>query len=140
MKANTADHKKMAAPAAGVTVASATAEDTFVVYDDAVTEAAEEAESFSMTRSVEVQMTDAVVLAVTDTMQAKTALQDLIIAAGGYEESAAGEDCMIAVIPAEEFESFAEKMETIGSLEWTQKGSNETGAAWRTVEIQLYKN
>ena len=48
--------------------------------------------------------------------------------------------CMIAVIPAEEFESFAEKMETIGSLEWTQKGSEETGAAWRTVEIQLYKN
>ena len=140
MKANTADQKKMAAPAAGPLAASATAEDTFVVYDGEVTETAEEAESFSMTRSVEVQMTDAVVLAVTDTMQAKTTLQDLILAAGGYEEIAAGEDCMIAVIPAEEFESFAEKMETIGSLEWTQKGSNETGAAWRTVEIQLYKN
>ena len=41
---------------------------------------------------------------------------------------------------AEEFEAFTEKMETIGGLEWTQKGSNETGAAWRTVEIQLYKN
>ena len=139
MKTKAAEFK-MAAPAAGATVASATAEDTFVVYDGAVTEAAEEAESFSMTRSVEVQMTDTVVLAVTDTMQAKTALQDLILAAGGYEEIAAGEDCMIAVIPAEEFRSFAEKMETIGSLEWTQKGSNETGAAWRTVEIQLYKN
>jgi hypothetical protein len=85
-------------------------------------------------------MTDAVVLAVTDTMQAKETLQDLIIAAGGYEETAASEDCMIAVIPAEEFEAFAEKMETLGSLEWTQKSSNETGAAWRTVEIQLYKN
>ena len=36
--------------------------------------------------------------------------------------------------------AFAEKMETIGSLEWTQKGTSETGAAWRTVEIQLYKN
>ena len=140
LKANTADQKKMKAPAAGATVASATAEDTFAVYDGAVTETAEEAESFSMTRSVEVQMTDTVVLAVTDTMQAKTALQDLILAAGGYEENAAGEDCMIAVIPAEEFEAFTEKMETIGGLEWTQKGSNETGAAWRTVEIQLYKN
>ena len=40
MKAKTADHKKTAAPTSGVTVASATAEDTFVVYDDAVTEAA----------------------------------------------------------------------------------------------------
>ena len=140
MKANTADQKKMAAPAAGATVASATAEDTFAVYDDVVTETAEDTESFSMTRSVEVQMTDAVVLAVADTMQAKTALQDLILATGGYEEIGAGEDCMIAVIPAEEFEVFAEKMETIGSLEWTQKSSNETGAAWRTVEIQLYKN
>ena len=140
MKANTADQKKMAAPAAGPLAASATAEDTFAVYDGVATETTEEAESFSMTRSVEVQMTDAVVLAVTDTMQAKTALQDLILAAGGYEEIAAGEDCMIAVIPAEEFEAFAEKMETIGSLEWTQKGSEETGAAWRTVEIQLYKN
>ena len=140
MKAKTADHKKTAAPAAGATVASATAEDTFAVYDDVVTETAEDTESFSMTRSVEVQMTDTVVLAVTDTMQAKTALQDLILAAGGYEETAAGEDCMIAVIPAEEFEAFTEKMGTIGSLEWTQKGSNETGVAWRTVEIQLYKN
>ena len=140
MKANTADQKKMAAPAAGPLAASAMAEDTFAVYDGEVTETVEEAESFSMTRSVEVQMTDAVVLAVTDTMQAKTALQDLILAAGGYEENTVGEDCMIAVIPAEEFEAFAEKMETIGSLEWTQKGSEETGAAWRTVEIQLYKN
>ena len=140
MKANTADHKKMAAPAAGTLAASATAEDTFVVYDGEATETAEEAESFSMTRSVEVQMTDAVVLAVTDTMQAKETLQNLIIAVGGYEETTASEDCMIAVIPAEEFEAFAEKMENIGSLEWTQRGSNETGAAWRTVEIQLYKN
>ena len=140
MKANTADQKKMTAPAAGPLAASATAKDTFAVYDGEATETAEEAESFSMTRSVEVQMTDTVVLAVTDTMQAKTALQDLILAVGGYEEIAAGEDCMIAVIPVEEFESFAEKMETIGSLEWTQKGSEETGAAWRTVEIQLYKN
>ena len=38
-----------------------------------------------------------------------------------------------------DFEAFAEKMENIGSLEWTQKGSKETGAAWRTVEIQLYQ-
>ena len=139
MKANTAELKKTAAPAAGAAVASAKAEDTFAVYDGVVTEEVEDTESFSMTRSVEVQMTDAVVLAVTDTMQAKTTLQDLILAAGGYEEIAAGEDCMIAVIPAEEFEAFTEKMENIGSLEWTQKGSDETGAAWRTVEIQLYK-
>ena len=140
IKENVADQKKMTAPAAGPLAASATAEDTFAVYDGEATETAEEAESFSMTRSVEVQMTDTVVLAVTDTMQAKTALQDLILATGGYEEIAAGEDCMIAVIPAEEFEAFAEKMENIGSLEWTQKSSDETGAAWRTVEIQLYKN
>ena len=134
MKANTADLKKTAAPAAGAAVASATAEDTFAVYDGAVAEAVEDTESFSMTRSVEVQMTDAVVLEVADEIQAKTALQDLIIAVGGYEETTASEDCMIAVIPAEEFEAFAEKMENIGSLEWTQKGSEETGAAWRTVE------
>lgn len=139
MKANTADLKKTAAPAAGAAVASAMAEDTFAVYDGVVTEEVEDTESFSMTRSAEVQMTDAVVLAVTDTMQAKETLQNLIIAVGGYEETTASEDCMIAVIPAEEFEAFTEKMENIGSLEWTQKGSEETGAAWRTVEIQLYK-
>lgn len=139
MKANTADLKKTAAPAAGAAVASAMAEDTFAVYDGVVTEEVEDTESFSMTRSVELQMTDAVVLAVTDTMQAKETLQNLIIAVGGYEETTASEDCMIAVIPAEEFEAFTEKMENIGSLEWTQKGSEETGAAWRTVEIQLYK-
>ncbi|MBR4283814.1 MAG: zf-HC2 domain-containing protein [Anaerotignum sp.] len=139
MKANTADLKKTAAPAAGAAVASAMAEDTFAVYDGVVTEEVEDTESFSMTRSVEVKMTDAVVLAVTDTMQAKETLQNLIIAVGGYEETTASEDCMIAVIPAEEFEAFTEKMENIGSLEWTQKGSEETGAAWRTVEIQLYK-
>ena len=138
MKTKAAEFK-MAAPEAGTAVASVTAEDTFAVYDGVVTEMEEDTESFSMTRSVEVQMTDAVVLEVEDEIQAKTALHDLIIAAGGYEETAAGENCMIAVIPAEEFEAFAEKMETIGSLEWTQKGSEETGSAWRTVEIQLYK-
>ncbi len=140
LKAKTAEFKKTAAPAAGAAVASAAAEDTAAVYDGVVTEAAQaDAESFSMTRSAEVQMTDAVVLEVADEIQAKTELHDLIIAAGGYEETTAGENCLIAVIPAEKFEGFAAKMEAIGSLEWTQKSSEESGAAWRTVEIQLYK-
>ena len=52
----------------------------------------------------------------------------------------ADENYMTAVIPVEEFEAFAAKLEGIGGLEWVQKGSPEEGAAYRTVEIQLKMN
>ena len=138
-KEETANQKKMKTSAAETAVASVTAEEPMAAYDDAMTEATEEdALHFSMTRSAETQITDAAVLAVADIVSAKTALQELIAAAGGYEEAGAGENCVIAGIPAEEFEAFTAKMEGIGSLEWTQKGGTEENAAWRIIEIQFY--
>ena len=139
MKKETANEKKLKAPAAGTAVASVTAEEPMAAYDGAMTEAMEEdALHFSMTRSAEVQVTDALVLEAADIVSAKTELQNIIAAAGGYEETGAAENCVVAVIPAEEFEAFALKMEDIGSLEWTQKGGTEENAAWRIIEIQFY--
>ena len=92
---------------------------------------------FSVARSAEVIVTDAAVLTVADVISAKTELQALIRAAGGHEEVAATENTVIAVIPVEEFEAFAAKLEKFGELEWTLKGKTATGAAYKTVEIQL---
>ena len=109
--------------------------------DDAEAEEAAPKESvekqFSVARSAEVIVTDAAVLTVADVISAKTDLQALILAVGGYEEVAATENTVIAVIPVEEFEAFVAKLEKFGELEWTLKGKTVSGAVYKTVEIQL---
>jgi hypothetical protein len=130
-------------PAAGVKTADVTTGETMAVYDAddaAVAEMVPEEsveKQFSVARSAEVIVTDAAVLTVADVISAKTELQALIRAAGGHEEVAVTENTVIAVVPVEEFEAFAAKLEKFGELEWTLKGKTATGAAYKTVEIQL---
>lgn len=116
-------------------------ESKMAAFDTAVAEVAEEKaeEQFSVARSADVIITDAAVLTVQDISLARTDLQALIVAAGGYEEITANENTVVAVIPMEEFEAFAAKLEELGSLAWTQKGKTEPGVAFKTVEIQLMK-
>ena len=134
--------KKTNAPAADV---AATHEETTAAYDmddaAAVPEVAsmtKENDQFSVVRSVEEEATDKAVLLVSDTAAAAE-LQKAITEAGGYEE-AAEEGSIFAVIPLENYGGFVEAVEEIGTLEWTQKGKLEEGAAYRTVEIRLKMN
>ena len=133
--------KKMNAPAD----VAVTREETTAAYDmddaAAVPEVAsmtKENDQFSVVRSVEEEATDKAVLLVSDTAAAAE-LQKAITEAGGYEE-AAEEGSIFAVIPLENYGGFVEAVEEIGTLEWTQKGKLEEGAAYRTVEIRLKMN
>lgn len=131
------------APAAGSETAVVAAEEKQAVAaydaDTAAAEAVSENNDdlFSVVRSAEVIATDAAVLDVENIDSVKEDLRALIVAVGGYEETTASENNMIAVVPVEEFEGFAAKLEAFGELEWTQKGKPEPGAAYKTIEIQL---
>ena len=137
--------KTMNAPATGAETANV-ASSEFAVYDmddaAAVPEVAsmdaieEESMKFSIGRTAEMQATDMAVLEVTDLAVATAELQKAIAEAGGFEE-AAEEGSMFAVIPVENYDGFVEAVENLGTLEWTQKGTVEEGAAFRTVEIKL---
>jgi len=140
-KDNGFDYRKMNAPAAGADVASLTAEETTAAYDTDAAEAVEEnainTDQFSMVRSADVRVMDAAVLAAEDISSVKAELQALIAEMGGYEEAAADENTVVAVIPVEAMEAFTEKLEGLGKLEWTQKTKLEAGVEYKTVEIQL---
>ena len=137
--------KTMNVPAAGAETANVTSSEV-TVYDmddaAAVPEVAsmdtieEESMKFSIARTAEIQATDRAVLEVTDLAVATAELQKAIAEAGGFEE-AAEEGSMFAVIPVENYDGFVEAVENLGTLEWTQKGKAEEGAAFRTVEIKL---
>ena len=134
--------KKMNAPAD----VAVTREETTAAYDmndaAAVPEVAsmsKEEDQVSVVRSVDEKAMDTTVLLVADTAAAVAELQKAIAEAGGYEE-AAEEGSIFAVIPVENYGGFVEAVEEIGTLEWTQKGKLEEGAAYRTVEIQLKMN
>lgn len=128
--------KQLNTPAAGAETTKANAKGS--TMDVAVAEVASEeesTESYSVTRTAEVQITDAVTLAVEDIDAAKDAVQKAIAAVEGYEEAAdAG---IVAVIPVHAVEAFTAELESIGDLNWTQKGKANADTAWRTIEIQL---
>ncbi len=142
-------NKKVAAPVTGGITATVTAQDTteeFTAYDAvaAVPEVAsmkaeEEPMQYSMTRSAVVEATDKVTLTVTEPAAAMAELQKAIAEAGGFEENAA-ESSILASIPVESYDSFVKAVETIGTLNWTQRGKTDAEALWRTVEIQLKQN
>ena len=123
-------------PAAGAETTKGNAkESTMDVAVAEVASAEESTESYSVTRTAEVQITDAVTLAVEDIDAAKDAVQKAIAAVEGFEEAAdAG---IVAVIPVHAVEAFTAELESIGDLNWTQKGKADADTAWRTIEIQL---
>lgn len=93
---------------------------------------------YSMMRSAApLAPTDTAILQVTDLETAMAAIRDTMIAAEGYEEVAAEENSIYAVIPVEHFDAFAKALEDLGTLQWTQKGTLAEGDAYRSVEIQL---
>ena len=113
---------------------SAEAYDSVAVYDEA-----EEKEviPFAIARVAEVQITDMAVLTSDDVAEARAGLQKAITIAEGYEELAAEENMVVAVIPVETFDSFVADMETIGILEWSMQGTVDENTAFRTIEIRL---
>lgn len=113
---------------------SAEAYDSGVVYDEA-----EEKEviPFAIARVAEVQITDMAVLTSDDVAEARAGLQKAITIAEGYEEPAAEENMVVAVIPVETFDSFVADMEMIGILEWSMQGTVDENTAFRTIEIRL---
>ena len=137
--------RKMNAPASGAATVTAK-EETTAAYDPSavVTEASamdtmEEEMQFSVARIEEGTPMDIVTLSVSDTAAAVAELQKAIAEAGGYEE-AAEEGSIFAVIPVEHYGDFVKAAETVGALEWNQKGKLEEGAAYRTMEILLKRN
>ena len=123
-------------PAAGAETTKGNAKES--TMDAAVPETVsmeESTEMYSVTRTAEVQVTDTVILTVEDINMAKDAVQKAIAAVEGFEEAAdAG---IVAVIPVHAVEAFTAELESIGDLNWTQKGKADADTAWRTIEIQL---
>lgn len=93
---------------------------------------------YSMVRTAaSAEATDRVTLQVADLETAKTAIRQSIVAADGYEGTASEENSILAMIPEENFEVFGKALESLGELQWTQKGKLAEGEAFRSVEIQL---
>ena len=116
--------------------ASAVTQEDAIVYDGAATEESVPA-PLMIARMAEVVVTDAATLTVEDLTIARLYLEKAIAVAEGFEEVAAEENMVIAVIPVETFDSFVADVEMIGALEWTLQETVDESAAFRTIEIRL---
>lgn len=136
-------YKKMTVPVAGAETSAVTPQDqTKASYDldaampQAASFEAEEGAQFFTTRSTKPEATDKATLLVADAAVVLTELQKAIAEADGFEE-AADVDSIVANIPLENYDAFVKAMESIGILNWTQKGNLEADAAYCIVEINL---
>ena len=122
----------------GIEIAAYDMDDAMAVPEMASVE--EKSAPFSMTRSAKMKTLDQVTLVAENIPVVLAEVQKAIAEAGGYEEASEGENTILAVIPAENFDAFSKALEGIGTAEWTMQGTTEEGAAWCSVEIQIKTN
>lgn len=101
-------------------------------------EATGESALFSAKRSAEKEAADWVVLQVADEKAAMLQIQRFIAEAGGYEEGPYAGDDVTAIIPAENYDGFVEKLQTVGKLEWMKQGNEGRNAAEYSVGIRFH--
>lgn len=145
---------KTMAPAAGVagsvTAESGAADNSIemAAYDAAAVpemasaeemavDTAETTTSYDLRSIKAAETTDAVTLLTKNTAKALAEVQKAIAEAGGHEEMADTENAIIAVIPAENFDSFTKTLEGIGETDWTMMRQFKEDVAERRIEIQL---
>lgn len=85
-----------------------------------------------------IQAAERVSLEVAEAAAARAAILEQLAALQGYEEAAAAEDLIYAVVPVENADAFREKLAEIGSPTQIESIPSQEGDAFRTFAIQLY--
>lgn len=87
---------------------------------------------------VMIQAAERLSLEVAEAAAARAAISEQLAALQGYEEIAAAEDLIYAVVPLENADAFREKLAEIGSLTQIESVPSQEGDAFRTFAIQLH--
>ena len=80
---------------------------------------------------------DTVTLTTDDPQTALEGIRGEIAASGGYEEFAAAENVIFAMIPKEKYGAFCKAIEPLGQLEWTKTGTPTAEEPYHSVEITV---
>lgn len=128
-----------AAPTENEGVVGGLATETEIAVQDLAQDFALNETAYSGARGgVMIQAAERLSLAVAEAAAARAAISEQLAALQGYEEIAAAEDLIYAVVPLENADAFREKLAEIGSLTQIESVPSQEGDAFRTFAIQLH--